>query len=188
MEELKKIGDEAAAVITTPNKSPRPASLKHSSIGELFDQFSDLFLAGTKSLIVSPCGHKIYCFEHHFFHMAGIVVEGIPELTMPKERATILATREGFAHYELREKGSRARHLPSARATLESPDEVWEDNPKVESAKWVYIKEFDGKPYEFSVALVGVWEANSTIPVPFSSFPVERKNAKKWRQGKKIYP
>jgi hypothetical protein len=175
MEEPEKPGHEAAAVTTKPNNSPRPASLKYGSIGELFDQFSDLFLAGTKSLIVSPCGHKIYCFEHHFFHMAGVVVEGIQELTMPNERAIIRAAREGFAHYELREKGSRARHLPSARATLESPDEVWEDNPKVESATWVYVKKFDGKPYEFSVALVGIWEANSSIIVPFSSFQVERK-------------
>jgi hypothetical protein len=120
--------------------------------------------------------------------MAGIVVEGIEELTMPQERATILETTDGFAHYELRERGSRARHLPSARLTLEAPDEVWSDNPKVSSAKWVYIKEFDSKPYAFSVALVGVWEANSSIPVPFSSFPVQRKHIKKWRRGTKIYP
>jgi hypothetical protein len=76
----------------------------------------------------------------------------------------------------------------SARATLEEPDEVWEGNPKVDSAKWVYVKEFEGKPYEYSVALVGLWEANSSIPVPFSSFPVARKHVEKWRQGNRIYP
>ncbi|MGA8023553.1 MAG: PBECR2 nuclease fold domain-containing protein [Candidatus Acidiferrales bacterium] len=145
-------------------------------------------MAGNKSLILSPSGHKIYCFEHHFFHMAGVIVDGIPELSMPKERDTILGTHEGFAHYELREGGARARHLRSARATLETPDEIWVENPRVASAKWVYLKQYDSTPYGFSVALVGEWEANSTIIVPFSSFPCEKRNLKKWQQARRIYP
>lgn len=120
--------------------------------------------------------------------MAGVVVEGVEELSMPNEQDTILKTTDGLAHYELREGGSRAKHLRSARETLENPDEVWAENPRVQSAKWVYIKEFDSKPYPFSIALVGEWKANSTIIVLFSSFQVEKRNAKKWRQSKIIYP
>jgi phage-Barnase-EndoU-ColicinE5/D-RelE like nuclease2 len=120
--------------------------------------------------------------------MAGVVVEGIEELSMKQERETMLKTDNGFAHYELREGGSRARHLRSARETLETPDEIWIENPRLMSAKWVYIKEYNSKPYPFSVALVGEWEANSTIIVPFSSFPVQKSNAKKWRHSKRIYP
>ena len=116
------------------------------------------------------------------------MVEGIDELSMPHERDKLLGTVEGFAYYELREGGSRARHLRSARETLENPDEVWEENPRVISAKWVYVKEYESKPYSFSIALVGEWKANSTIIVPFSSFPCDKKNVKKWRQTKKIYP
>jgi hypothetical protein len=112
-------------------------------------QFEDIFLADKKSLILSPCGHKIYCFEHHFFPMAGVVVEGVEELSIQKERAAILAANEGLAHYELREGGSRARHLRSARQTLESPDEVWIENPGVTSARWVYVKEYASKPHSF---------------------------------------
>lgn len=148
----------------------------------------EIFLEGNKSLIVCPFGHRIYCFEHHFFHMAGVVVEGIDKLTIPKERNTILGTEQGFAHYELRDSGSRANHLRSARETLEHPDEIWIENPRVTSATWVYVKEFDSKPYPFSIALVGKWEANSTIIVPLSSFAVEKKNAKKWRQSRRLYP
>lgn len=169
-------------------KPPRPPTVEYASISDVYLQFDKIFLDGHKSLILSPCGHKIHCFEHHLFHMAGIVVEGVEELSMPKERKTILETTDGFAHYELREGGSRVRHLASARETLENPDEIWSENPRVTSAKWVYIKEYDSKPYPYSVALVGEWEANSTIIVPFSSFPVEKRNAKKWRQSKKIYP
>ena len=169
-------------------KPQRPAKLDCRSIREIYLQFQDIFLAGSKSLIVSPCGHKIYCFEHHFFHMAGVIVEGIEELSIQRERDAILATPNGFAHYELREGGSRARHLRSARETLETPDEVWEANPRVTSAKWVYVKEYDSKPYPFSIALVGEWSANSVIVVPFSSFPCDKRNAKKWRQSRKIYP
>jgi hypothetical protein len=169
-------------------KPARPPKVEFQSIRELYQQFDDIFLSGTKSLIVSPCGHKIYSFEHHLFHMAGVVVEGIAELSMPEERDRILSTTEGFGYYELREGGARARHLRSARETLENPDEIWTENPHLESAKWVYIKEFDSKPYPFSVAFVGAWEANSTIIVPFSSFPIEKRNAKKWRKSKRIYP
>jgi hypothetical protein len=173
---------------TNSNPPKRPETVTYASVRELYLQFEEIFLADTKSLIVSPCDHKIYCFEHHFFHMAGVVVEGIEELSMPHEKDTILNSTEGFAHYELRESGSRARHLKSARDVLEKPDEVWAENPRVTSAKWVYIKEYDSKPYPFSIALVGEWQSNSTIIVPFSSFACLRKNAKKWRQSKKIYP
>lgn len=120
--------------------------------------------------------------------MSGITVDGMDELSMPHERETILETINGFAHDKLRENGSRAKHLRSAREALENPDEVWTDNPRVSSAKWVYVKEFDSKPYPFSIALVGEWEANSTIIVPFSSFARDKSSARKWRQAKKIYP
>jgi hypothetical protein len=116
------------------------------------------------------------------------MVDGMKELSMPRERKTILETVDGFAHYKLRENGSRAKHLRSAREALENPDEIWTDNPRVNSAKWVYVKEFDSKPYPFSIALVGEWEANSTILVPFSSFACDKNSARKWRQTKKIHP
>lgn len=174
--------------LINPAPPQRPPRVEYNSIAELFAKFEQIFLDGNKSLILSPCGHRIYCFDHHFFHMAGVIVEGIPQLSMSREREVILRTTEGFAHYELREKGSRAAHLASARLTLEQPDEVWTANPKVESARWVYIKEFDSKPYQFSVALVGIWETNSPIPVPFSSFAVDKGQIKKWRSSKKLYP
>jgi hypothetical protein len=123
--------------------------------------------------------------------MTGIVVDGIDELSIQKERSVILATTNGFGHYELRESGSRARHLLSARETLDHPDEVWQDNPRATSAKWVYVKEFDSKPYRFSVALVGIWtprEGSSEIYVPLSSFQVDKTGIKKWKQSVKIYP
>lgn len=182
---IKPQGRDEPAASDNP---ARPARVEFQSIRELYLQFDEIFLAGNKSLILSPSGHKIYCFEHHFFHMAGVIVDGIPELSMPKERDTILGTHEGFAHYELREGGARARHLRSARATLETPDEIWVENPRVASAKWVYLKQYDSTPYGFSVALVGEWEANSTIIVPFSSFPCEKRNLKKWQQARRIYP
>jgi hypothetical protein len=120
--------------------------------------------------------------------MAGVVVNGIEKLSIQNERPSILAAHDGFAHYELRDGGSRARHLASARETLENPDEVWTDNPKVASAKWVYIKEYDSKPYPFSIALVGEWFANTIIIVPFSSFPCGKRNVDRWRQTNRIFP
>lgn len=132
--------------VEVPRELPeRPANVEFSSIRELYLQFEEIFLAGTRSLIVSVCGHRINCFEHHFFHMAGILVDGIEELSMPTEKPTILATTAGFGHYQIIEGGARGRHLRSAYGTLISPDEVWEGNPKFKKAKWGYIKEYRPK-------------------------------------------
>jgi len=166
----------------------RPANVAFTSIRELYLEFESIFLAGTRSLVTSPCGHRIYCFEHHFFHMAGILVNGVSELSMKTEKEVILGALSGFAHYEIIEGGSRGRHLRSAYETLTHPDEVWEKNPNVKTAQWVYIREYDSKPYAFSITLVGDSHTRSTIIVPFSSFPVARKHMKKWRQGTRIYP
>lgn len=171
-----------------PQLPERPASVAFTSIRDLYLEFERIFLAGTKSLIASPCGHRIYCFEHHFFHLTGIIVDGVRKLSTRTEKATILGTHKGFAHYKIREGGRRGRHLQSAYETLANPDEVWQDNPKAKTAKWVYIKEYDSKPYPFSIALIGHSHTRSTVIVPFSSISIERTNIKKWRQGTRIYP
>ena len=91
-------GSKDYKVPEIPGKPTRPPKVEYGSIRELYLQVDEIFLADTKSLIVSPCGRRIYCFEHHFFHMAGVVVAGVDELSMPHERGTILTTPEGFAH------------------------------------------------------------------------------------------
>lgn len=166
----------------------RLPNVTFSSIRELYLEFESIFLAGSQSLINSPCGHRIYCFEHHFFHLAGVRVSGTIELSMKTEKATILATNEGFGRYEIIENGSRAKHLRSAYETLVTPDEVWEDNPNVRTAKWIYIRKYDNKRYPFSIALAGDSHTRGTIIVPFSSFPIRIGDIKKWRQGTRIHP
>lgn len=107
---------------------------------------------------------------------------------MPDEKSEILSQVDGFGKYTLVHSGSRARDLPSAHATLLSPDEVWIDNPQADSAKWVYVKEFDSKPYPFTVALLTPRPDENGIIVPVSSFCCKKNRIKVWRQKTKIYP
>jgi hypothetical protein len=104
---------------TKPNRPPR---VDFSSIRDLYLQFYEIFLAGKKPLIISSCGHKIYCFEHHFFHLAGVTVEGINELSIPVERSIILETTEGLGRYKLREGESREVHFTTFEKCRLIPD------------------------------------------------------------------
>jgi phage-Barnase-EndoU-ColicinE5/D-RelE like nuclease2 len=151
---------------------------------DLYLAFEAIFLA--QDNIHSACGHSIQVFDHHFFHMASIAVPGKEKLFMHEEKETILATCTGFGKYIVAIGGTRARHLASAFETLLAPDEVWENNPKAKSAKWVYIKEFSSLPYPFSICLV-TERAERKLVVPVSSFPCKRSDIKKWRQGITIF-
>ena len=164
----------------------RPSNVSYNSISELYLKYVEIFLAGGRSPLVTPCGHEIVFFDHHFFHMASITVDGKEKLFMREEKARILETNEGFGDYWIGHKGSRAKHFHASFETLTTPDEVWQDNPNAK-ARWVYVKEFDSIPYPFSVVLVTTRPEQSLI-VPVTGFPCRRKDGKKWRAGTKIYP
>ena len=105
-------------------------------------------------------------------------------LLMGEEKQIILATVDGFGPYT--HDKQRAIYLPAAALTLTEPDEVWEDST-LKTADWVYIKEFDQKPYTHTVFLIGYREEGHIVPV--TSVPVRAAPARnKWRRGRKIYP
>jgi hypothetical protein len=164
----------------------RPAHLVFTSIASLFAAFEALRTA-EMGVIQSPCGHQILLFDHHFFHLAAISRPPEGQLSMPREQAEILATVSGFGRYELAHGGSRARNLGSTVLCLKTPDEVWVDNPVAVTAKWVYLKQFDSKPYPYAVVLVGERPAENGIIVPFSGFECDKRSLRKWRQGNRIY-
>jgi len=102
---------------------------------------------------------------------------------MVDEKASILSAVTGFGAYTYDKQ--RSLYLESAMICLAYPDEVWED-PTLDSAKWVYLKYFDTKPYSCTIMLVGEREGKG--PVPITSFPGKDRDARKWRRGVKIYP
>ena len=162
--------------------APRPAQLELISISDLFAQFERIFLDGNAA-IHSRCGHVILFFDHHFFHMTDVG----SGLFMYDEKETIRSTTSGFGKYVPAQNGSRAKHLVSARMTIQEPDEVWEGNPK-SRGRWVYVKEFEDSYYPFSVAIITDRPDQGGIIVPKTSFPCKRGDIKKWRKGVKIYP
>jgi hypothetical protein len=161
----------------------RPKPLETKCLRDIYISFEDLFLHAD-GILLPPCGHTINVFDHHFFHMAKVGRNGHTRLEMRDEKETILNCREGFGDYEV--DLSRAKYLSSAIETLQDPHEVWHKNPKA-NADWVYIREYDSKPYAFSIALV-MLRIESELLVPVSSFPCKKSDLKKWRQGSKIYP
>lgn len=165
---------------------PRPKCCEFSSIASLYERYDEMFLSNG-GILQSESGHKILCFDHHFFHLAAIGTSDSMRLFMAEEKATIMATVDGYGKYILDHKGSRARNLPSARATILSPDEVWGNCPSTTTAKWVYVKEFASKPYPFTVALLTSRPNEGGIIVPVSSFPCTRSDVRKWRRGVKLY-
>jgi hypothetical protein len=164
----------------------RPPKIDYDSISGLYQQYVEIFLIEGRNPLVSPCGHEIVFFDHHFFHMAGITVAGKEKLFMREEKGRILETIDGFGEYRIGHGGSRAKHFHSTYDTLASPAEIWEDNPKAK-ARWVYVKEYDSLPYQFSVVMVTTRPEASLI-VPVTGFPCKRKDVKKWRQGNRIHP
>ncbi len=160
----------------------RPANVEYTCLRELYLAFEAIFLG--KLPIKNACGHDILVFDHHFFHLAAITVDGVERLYMRDEKQTILGLAEGFGNYDIGK--SRAKHLRSVHITLSEPDEVWEDNPKAR-AKWTYVKEFASQPYQFSVALVAERSNENFIIFPVSGFPCKRSDVRKWRQGTLIY-
>ena len=163
----------------------RPDSFDFASLAVLYLLFESLFLADG-GVLESLCGHTVLIFDHHFFHLVALRGD-FERLSMAKEKEEIRQTVEGFGRYTLDHGGSRARNLPSAKATIEDPDEVWEGNPRVTGAKWVYVKEFDSRPYPYTVALLTIRPEEGHVIVPVSSFPCKRTDARKWRQGRLVY-
>jgi hypothetical protein len=173
-------------IIMNANPPQRPPCCSFDSMASLYAVFESL-VAEVSGRIKSSCGHDILIFDHHFFHLAAVSRSSVSVLSMPRERTEILATTQGFGRYVIGHGMSRARNLSSAFQTLCEPDEVWAGNPIIETAKWVYIKQFESKPYPYTVALVGDRPDKGGIIVPFSSFPCRNKGLKKWRQGKCIH-
>lgn len=168
------------------NLPARPANIDYDSICQLYQKYTEIFLVAGRNPLSTPCGHEIIFFDHHFFHIAGVTVDGKKKLFMREEKARILEINNGFGEYRIAHDGSRAKHFLSTYETLASPDEIWEDNPKAR-ARWVYVKEYDSLPYQFSVVLVTTRPDESLI-VPVTGFPCKTKDVKKWRQGNRIHP
>lgn len=161
----------------------RPDAIEYDSMAELYGLFETIFLS-SGGVISSSSGEAISCFDHHFFHLAKVSVAGRERLFMRDEKSEITSLTDGFGKYEVFHQ--RAKYLRSAYETLEEPDEVWEVPTIQKSAKWTYVKEYDSKPYPFSVALIAEREAGLIVPV--SSFPCRKTDVKKWRRGLRVYP
>ncbi len=165
-------------------KPRRPDFIEYSCLRDLYLVFEQLFLQDSiGGTVTSCCGHEIKVFDHHFFHFVKLEHSDKPRpLLMAYEKSEILSTTAGFGSYS--HDRQRAVYLASARICLESPDEVWLDESLV-TAKWVYLKEFDARPYSFTVLLIA--ERPESL-VPVTSFPAKKRDARKWRRGIRIYP
>ncbi len=175
-------------MLINPNPPCRPPFCEYNSVAELYQHFRTMFLPGDGKHN-SSCGHVVHLRDHHFFHLVSLWKDGPPDtLSMRVEREEIMRTNEGSGAYTIENGESRAKNLPSAKMAILEPDEVWEDNPKTKSAKWVYIKQFDSRPYPYTICLLKPWEEENGIIILLSAFPCKRNRIRAWRQGTRIYP
>lgn len=164
----------------------RPPHCDFDCLSSLYERYEELFLC-VEAHPVPWHGQPILVFDHHFFHLAALRADGMDKSFMLREKEGIRATVEGFGKFTLDQGGARARSLPSAKVTMLDPDEVWERNPKCISAKWVCVKEFDSRPYPYTVALLVDRPEEGGIIVPVSSFPCRRGDVRKWQGGTLIF-
>ena len=168
----------------SPGKPHRPDFIECACLRDLYLHFERLFLCdATSGTVTSCCGHEIKVFDHNFFHFVKLRHPEKPQpLLMANEKSEILYTTAGFGGYAYDRQ--RAIYLASARSCLESPDEVWRDE-ELMTPKWIYLKEFDARPYLFTVVLVAERKEGF---VPATSFPAKKRDARRWRRGIKLYP
>lgn len=150
-------------------------------------KFEELFLGagGAGRNHDSFCKLTITALEHNFFHMVKMTGSNGETLFMRDEKEKIQACTQGFGKYRFAHNDHRAKYLASALDTLLDPDEVWEGCEAMKSARFSVVKEYDSKPYPFTVFLVGPKE--SILLTPMTSFPCRRCDSKKWRKGNLIY-
>lgn len=165
----------------------RPDLIDFSSVAELYRHYERLFLHGNDKSHTFPlgCDHVAKVFDHNFFHMVKLKdPEKLADekLLMSVEKEIILATTDGFGKYTYDRQ--RAIYLASARDCFLNPNEVWKDQD-LETADWIYIKEYDTRPYRFTVLLTA---GPKKGVAPVTSFPVRAGQIKKWRRGTKVWP
>jgi hypothetical protein len=167
-------------------RPPRPKLLIFTALATMYKSYEELFLGGAGNISkdhASPCGLTVTAFDHNFFHMVKMNSAEGGMCFMPEEKPNILACLEDFGRYQFTHNDHRAKYLASAQDTLLDPDELIECDC-LKTAKYALIKEYDSKPYPFTVFLL---IEHGTILVPATSFPCKRNDIKKWRRGKLTY-
>jgi hypothetical protein len=76
--------------IICANPPARPANVNYTSIRELYLHYESIFLLEGKTPITSPCGHHIVFFDHHFFQMVSIAVDGKGKLFLRRRRDLLI--------------------------------------------------------------------------------------------------
>lgn len=172
--------------IPKARKAPRPKLLIFTSLATMYKSYEELFLGGEGNISKdhsSACGLTVTAFDHNFFHVVKMTDENGDMCFMPEEKGNILACAEDFGTYQFMHNDHRAKYMASAQGTLLDPDSVYECDC-LKTAKYALIKEYDSKPYPFTVLLL---IQHGSILVPATSFPCKRNDSKKWMRGKLIY-
>lgn len=153
--------------------------LKYGSLAELYDHYIQNFVA--PSPIVSACGCRIHCYEHHFVHMVKLFGPEGTRLYFPDEKQKILATQSDFGHYT--HEARRAGRLSAFLDCLRNPDTVI--RPTLETADRAFIKKVDGSKYPYVVVLVNRVDGMLTL---CTGQPIRGRNINRWLTGQVLYP
>lgn len=103
-------------------------------------------------------------------------------LFFPDEKATILATVNGFGNYTHEER--RGVRLLASLETLRNPDTVMRP-PNLRTGDRAFIKEFADSQYPYIIVIVHRDADTITLA---TGQPTRRRNLKEWLTGVQLFP
>ena len=155
--------------------------LEFSSLGELYRRYLTEFVQA--SPVVSICGCRIHCYEHHFVHVVKLVGPDRGRLFFPDVGQDILETHAGLGQFRLEER--RAKRLLMALECLRSPEKVVR-SLTLDTADRAFIKEFDCSQYPYMVVLVRREESGLLTLCTIQ--PIRRRQINRWLDGDILFP
>jgi hypothetical protein len=155
------------------------AYLHYQSVAELYGNFVREFVL--PSPIVSACGCRIHCYEHHFVHMVKLFGPSQAKLDFPTEKPTIMTTIDGFGDYTHEER--RGLFLMAALECLRNPDLVV--RPKhLKTADRAFLMEIDTPTYPYMVVLVRNESGHITL---CTGHPLRKRHVQEWLEAEVLY-
>jgi hypothetical protein len=159
---------------------PTTPLIQYASLAELFQFYCDTFVA--QSPILSDCGCRIHCMEHHFVHVIALFGPNKQKLIFADERAAIIAQVNGFGTYMHEER--RATRLLRFLKAVKHPEVVVRAS-HLKTADRVFIRHVDCSQYPFMAALVRKEKSGNLTLCTFD--PLRGRNLPRWMTGEVLW-
>lgn len=155
---------------------PKTPLIQYASLAELFQFYCENFVV--KSPIVSWCGCRIHCAEHHFVHVVKLFGPEKQPIIFNDERPKIVAQVDGFGTYEHEQR--RAQRLLRFLKAIKQPEIVVRPD-HLKTADRAFIRHVDCSQYPFMAVLAHKEESGDLSLC--TAEPLRGRNLRRWLTG-----